>query len=165
MTNKQKQRLGEVVIGAITCLLLLWITSGVSFIPLKMSISYTATGMPAAGIEVTRGRPFTLLEKIYNPIGAFYFDVDEVKTCLTDQNGKATFYITSKKDTYYIYSTTKKGGLTVKMRGHEVQFTPDIKQTEVSNWIYSVRFENGKLKTRQSQNTHYWEDPSETPEK
>jgi hypothetical protein len=128
-------------------LLLLWLFGSVSsFAPEKMSITYTETGEPAIGIAVERGRRYNTFEKIFNPIGTFYFPIKTAKSCFTDKNGEAMFYMTQKYEMYRV-STTEKRRLTVKIKGKEFQFEPDVKQPDAIKWDYDIWFEDGKIET------------------
>lgn len=130
-----------------TFLLLLWLSSNASlFAPEKMSITYTETGEPAIGIAVERGRDYNTIEKIFNPIGTFYFPIKTVKSCFTDKNGEAMFYMTQKNEMYRV-STTEKRRLTVKMKEKEFQFEPDKKQPDAIKWDYDIWFKDGKVET------------------
>ncbi|MBP5760423.1 MAG: hypothetical protein J6W90_03500 [Verrucomicrobia bacterium] len=147
MNNKQKKRLGVVIIMSTTFLLLLWLFGSVSsFAPEKMSITYTETGESAVGIAVERARRYNTIEKIFDPIGATYTPIITVKSCFTDKNGEAMFYMTQKHEKYRV-STTEKRRLTVKIKGKEFQFEPDVKQPDAIKWDYDIWFEDGKVET------------------
>ncbi len=147
MNDKQKKRVGVVIIMSTTFLLLLWLSSSVSlFTPEKMSITYTETGESAVGIAVERARRFNMIERIFDPIGTFYIPIKTVKSCFTDKNGEAMFYMTQKHEMYRV-STTEKRRLTVKIKGKEFQFEPDEKQPDAIKWDYDIWFEDGEVGT------------------
>ena len=74
MLDKRKKRLGEVIIIAVTVALSILFYNN-WFIPKTVVITYTATGEPAANIEVEINCPYSFLAGKYDPLGASLHDV------------------------------------------------------------------------------------------
>ncbi len=135
MINKRKKRLVDVIIIAVAIALIILFYNN-WFIPKAVVITYTATGEPAANIEVEINCPSSFLARKYDPLGAYLHDVGRGKSYFTDEQGKVVFLAASSPESCDIYYPASKGGITVKMQGVETQI--DLKPEEINstNMLY-----------------------------
>jgi hypothetical protein len=135
MLDKRKKRLGEVIIIAVTVALSILFYNN-WFIPKTVVITYTATGEPAANIEVEINCPYSFLAGKYDPLGASLHDVRRGKSYFTDEQGKVVFLAASGPDSCDIYYPASRGDITVKVQGVETQIKLRPEEINSTNMLY-----------------------------
>jgi hypothetical protein len=100
---------------------------------------------PVASIRVQRERPVSFVEKVFNPVGAFYFRHRIAQTKFTDDLGAAIFRYTTRDDIYRIYPSDLRP-LVITAWEQEAQVSPETSQP-TGKWTYAAWLEDGVLRT------------------
>src|ERR1700704_5265009 len=96
---------------------------------------------PLSGIRVERERPVSFLEKVFNPVGATYFQHRPAQTKVTDDAGAVVFTHTTKKDIYRIYPRDARP-LVVVAWEQQAQVSPKTNDMGATKWSYAVSLDD-----------------------
>lgn len=128
---------------------------GDCFSSVTISLKKSKTHAPLESVLIERWRQVSVFDKLFNPIGAFYFPQRLANLAYTDWNGSVTFNVVGAHDQYTVVPNDSQT-ILVNILGSEAVLAPKEAKAE---YAYTLYFERGQLKCAAvlvDKNEKYW---------